>query len=124
MRAALATCVLVLAATTPTVAQELRLTLDKIKETGVIQLGHREASPPFSFLDKDGKTSVWVVDPAAMTVATRPVTLAGKESQGMVTIGTGVDAGMRVVTAGVHSLEEGQHFSTGTRCLRCRVQGR
>lgn len=66
------------------------------------------ALPATAILDKDGKASVWVVDPAAMTVATRPVTLAGKESQGMVTIGTGVDAGMRVVTAGVHSLEEGQ----------------
>ena len=62
MRAALATCVLVLAATTPTVAQELRLTLDKIKETGVIQLGYREASPPFSFLDKDGKPAGYSVN--------------------------------------------------------------
>jgi ABC-type amino acid transport substrate-binding protein len=43
-------------------AQELRLTLDKIKETGAIQLGHRETSQPFSFRDKDGKPAGYSVD--------------------------------------------------------------
>jgi glutamate/aspartate transport system substrate-binding protein len=38
----------------PAAGQEIRLTLDKIKETGVIQLGHRETSRPFSFRSSDG----------------------------------------------------------------------
>jgi glutamate/aspartate transport system substrate-binding protein len=37
--------------TIPAHAQELTGTLKKIKETGVITIGHREASIPFSYLD-------------------------------------------------------------------------
>jgi glutamate/aspartate transport system substrate-binding protein len=43
-------------------AQEIRPTLDKIKETGTISLGHRETSRPFSFLDADGKPAGYSVD--------------------------------------------------------------
>jgi glutamate/aspartate transport system substrate-binding protein len=35
----------------PAIAQELTGTLKKIKDTGVIYVGHRESSIPFSFLD-------------------------------------------------------------------------
>ena len=35
----------------PAQAQELAGTLKKIKETGTITIGHREASIPFSYLD-------------------------------------------------------------------------
>lgn len=38
-------------AATPALAQELTGTLKKIKETGAITIGHREASVPFSYLD-------------------------------------------------------------------------
>jgi len=37
--------------TTPVLAQELSGTLKKIKDTGSITIGHREASIPFSYLD-------------------------------------------------------------------------
>ncbi len=37
--------------TTPAQAQELTGTLKKIKDTGTITIGHREASIPFSYLD-------------------------------------------------------------------------
>jgi glutamate/aspartate transport system substrate-binding protein len=53
---------LVAAAAAPAVAQEIRPTLDKIKETGAIQLGHRETSRPFSFLGTDGKPAGYSVD--------------------------------------------------------------
>jgi ABC-type amino acid transport substrate-binding protein len=43
-------------------AQEIRPTLDKIRETGSIDLGYREAAAPFSFLDKDGKPAGYSVD--------------------------------------------------------------
>ena len=46
----------------PTVAQEIRPTLDKIKETGVIQLGYRETSRPFSFVGADGQPAGYSVD--------------------------------------------------------------
>jgi glutamate/aspartate transport system substrate-binding protein len=56
MRSGLAICGVLLAmAAGPATGQEIRPTLDKIKESGVIQLGYRETSRPFSFLDKDGK---------------------------------------------------------------------
>ena len=66
------------------------------------------ALPATAVLDKDGKASVWVFDKQAGTVATRPVTVSGPENQGVVLIASGVEAGTTVVTAGVHSLEEGQ----------------
>jgi glutamate/aspartate transport system substrate-binding protein len=46
----------------PAAAQEIRPTLDKIKETGAIRLGHRETSRPFSFLGSDGKPAGYSVD--------------------------------------------------------------
>ena len=48
MMIALALAVL-LAIAHPATAQEIRPTLDKIKEAGVIHLGYRETSRPFSF---------------------------------------------------------------------------
>jgi ABC-type amino acid transport substrate-binding protein len=61
MRAALAIVVL-LAMTGPAAGQEIRPTLDKLKETGVIHLGYRETSRPFSFVGGDGKPAGYSVD--------------------------------------------------------------
>jgi ABC-type amino acid transport substrate-binding protein len=46
----------------PAGSQEFRPTLQKIKETGSIDLGYRETSPPLSFRDKDGKPTGYAVD--------------------------------------------------------------
>jgi ABC-type amino acid transport substrate-binding protein len=54
--------VALLAAAGPAPAQEIRPTLDKIKETGAITLGHRETSRPFSFIGSDGKPAGYSVD--------------------------------------------------------------
>jgi glutamate/aspartate transport system substrate-binding protein len=62
MRYALTTISMLAAMTGPAVAQEIRPTLDKIKETGTIQLGHRETSRPFSFLGNDGKPAGYSID--------------------------------------------------------------
>src|SRR5262245_36215218 len=62
MRYGLATSLLLVAIAAPAVAQEIRPTLSKIKETGAIQLGHRETSRPFSFLGNDGKPAGYSVD--------------------------------------------------------------
>ncbi len=63
--------------------------------------------PASAILVKDGKPYVWIVDPATSKVATRPVALAPGEADPVEVTG-GLDAAMRVVTAGVHSLAEGQ----------------
>jgi len=63
MRSALAICVALLAlAAGPAAGQEMRPTLDKIKETGAIQLGYRDTSRPFSFRGSDGQPAGFSID--------------------------------------------------------------
>jgi ABC-type amino acid transport substrate-binding protein len=62
LRSGLAICVVLLAVAGPAAGQEIRPTLDKIKETGVVQLGYRETSRPFSFLGSDGQPAGFSVD--------------------------------------------------------------
>jgi glutamate/aspartate transport system substrate-binding protein len=47
---------------TPVDAQELRGTLKKIKETGAVNLGYRESSIPFSYLDGQNKPVGYAMD--------------------------------------------------------------
>ena len=46
----------------PASAQELTGTLKKIKDTGVIKIGNRDASIPFSYLDDKQKPVGYAVD--------------------------------------------------------------
>lgn len=62
MKSGLAICVMLLTLAGPAAGQEIRPTLDKIKETGVIQLGYRETSRPFSFLGSDGQPAGFSID--------------------------------------------------------------
>ena len=62
MRSGLAVGVVLLALAGPAAGQEIRPTLDKIKETGVIQPGYRETSRPFSFRGSDGQPAGFSVD--------------------------------------------------------------
>ena len=63
--------------------------------------------PASAILAKDGKTYVWIIDRASLKVSTRPVTLADAKADPVEVTG-GLAPAMRVVTAGVHSLVEGQ----------------
>jgi len=63
--------------------------------------------PGSAVLERDGKTKVWIVDPKALTVATRDASVR-KISDNLVEVTSGVLSGDRVVTAGVNSLTEGQ----------------
>jgi len=63
--------------------------------------------PETALLDRDGKTFVWVVDPATSTVAQREVKVAGR-NDGRAAVSEGLAAGQRIVTVGVHSLAPGQ----------------
>ncbi|MGB5617434.1 MAG: amino acid ABC transporter substrate-binding protein [Desulfobacterales bacterium] len=46
----------------PLSAQELKGTLQQIKESGKIRIGYRESQPPMSFLDKDGAPAGYSID--------------------------------------------------------------
>jgi ABC-type amino acid transport substrate-binding protein len=46
----------------PAAAQQLTGTLQKINDSGAIVLGHRDASPPFSFLDEKKQPAGYSVD--------------------------------------------------------------
>src|SRR5262249_42069752 len=63
--------------------------------------------PATALVEKEGKTSVWVVGGAPATVSARAVTV-GQQADARARIDDGLRAGDRVVLAGVHSLEEGQ----------------
>ena len=64
--------------------------------------------PGTALIQVEGKPSVWVVDPAAQTVAARAVTVLRYDADAVV-IGGGLRDGDRVVTAGSHALLPGQH---------------
>jgi membrane fusion protein, multidrug efflux system len=95
----------------------VRVTLDKPPEsfrlgTTVTAAVSTQASPGIelpasALLERDGRTMVWIVDPATRTVSTKDVTLAARNGSA-VRIADGLTPGTRVVTAGVNSLSPGQ----------------
>ena len=63
---------------------------------------------PTSALRADGKSaSVWLLDPASMTIKAQPVQIAGVDGNEVV-VTSGLQPGMLVVSAGVHVLSAGQ----------------
>ena len=62
--------------------------------------------PASAVLTKDGDTFVWVVNTPAGTVSLRKVALSA-DGNGM-RVNTGLAAGTRIVTAGIHSLKQEQ----------------
>lgn len=63
--------------------------------------------PVSALLERDGKTLVWVVDPATRTVSTKDVTVATRDGSSIRVL-NGLTAGTRVVTAGANSLTPSQ----------------
>jgi RND family efflux transporter MFP subunit len=63
--------------------------------------------PLAAVMEQQGKTSVWLLDKASMTLKAQPVQVAGAEGN-MVVISGGLSPGQTVVTAGVHVLTSGQ----------------
>ena len=55
------TAVLVLTGGAPSYAQESTV-LERIKERGTINMGHRESSVPFSYIGPDGKPQGYSID--------------------------------------------------------------
>jgi RND family efflux transporter MFP subunit len=76
----------------------------------LLELPRRDvvAKLPLTALTQDrGRTSVWLVDPASMTVRLQAVAVAGAEGN-TVLVASGLSPGQLVVTAGVHVLTPGQ----------------
>ena len=65
------------------------------------------ALPTSAVRQEAGKSSVWVVDPATMSVQSQSVEVAGVE-ENSVLISSGLTPGQQVVIAGVHVLSPGQ----------------
>lgn len=80
------------------------VTIEQPVVAGLIQL------PLPALMEQQGRTAVWVVDAATLTVRAQPVVVAGAEGNSAL-IAQGLSAGQRVVTAGVHVLSAGQKVS-------------
>ncbi|QBF24187.1 efflux RND transporter periplasmic adaptor subunit [Pseudomonas tructae] len=78
-----------------------------ISVTLTSMMSPRTELPASALLESDGQTRVWVVDPQQNTVATREVKLLERSFDSIV-LSSGVQAGDRVVTAGVNTLKPGQ----------------
>ncbi|WP_181017379.1 efflux RND transporter periplasmic adaptor subunit [Methylobacterium sp. V23] len=97
--------------------RRIRMTLIKPSEafrlgsTLTVTLARAEAPhvdlPATAVLTEDGRDAVWIVAPDGKSVRKRPVTVTRRDPE-RISIGTGLNAGDRVVLAGVHSLQEGQ----------------
>lgn len=73
--------------------------------------------PRSALLETGSSAFVWVVDEKALTVSRRAVEVAG-EAGAALRINSGLEAGERVVTAGVHSLSEGQEVRINPEFVR------
>lgn len=83
------------------VGQSATVVLDLPATSGVMKL------PLSAVMQQAGKTSVWVLDTASMTVKPVAVQVGGAEGNEVVIAG-GLAAGQEVVVAGVHVLNPGQ----------------
>lgn len=63
--------------------------------------------PITALLEEGGKSKVWVLDPATMTVAAQPIELAAMDGNAAV-VAAGLQPGAQVVVSGVHTLSAGQ----------------
>jgi membrane fusion protein, multidrug efflux system len=81
--------------------QTARVVVEAPPRQGVMRL------PLAAVFELQGRSTVWVLDRQAMTVAARPVVVAGAEGNHIL-IASGLSAGQTVVTAGVHTLTPGQ----------------
>jgi RND family efflux transporter MFP subunit len=74
-----------------------------VKAVAEVDAGADIELPSSALLERDGKTFVWVVDPATSKVSTREVKIGAPDAESFRVV-EGLAAGARVVTAGVHSL--------------------
>jgi RND family efflux transporter MFP subunit len=80
--------------------------------TAAVNGGHDSVLrvPASAIIAEDGESFVWIVDATTSTVSLHKIEIASDE--GGIRVTGGLSAGARVVTAGIHSLEEGQQVRT------------
>ena len=78
-----------------------------ITATRVTKVAPTIELPMSALFEKDGSDKVWIFEPQTSSVSTHEIKIASKNG-GTFSVASGLEAGMRVVTAGVHSLSEGQ----------------
>ncbi|RZL29942.1 MAG: efflux RND transporter periplasmic adaptor subunit, partial [Rubrivivax sp.] len=81
--------------------QSATVVLDLPEVAGIVKL------PLAAVLQQSGKSSVWLLDTASMTVKPVPVQVGGADGNEVVIVG-GLTVGQEVVVAGVHVLNAGQ----------------
>ncbi|WP_310461859.1 efflux RND transporter periplasmic adaptor subunit [Sphaerotilus sp.] len=89
-----------LAASDVRLGQTATVAFDLVKRDAVTRL------PLAAVVEQGGKSVVWLLDAATMTVKPQPVQIAGADGN-LVLVGGGVQPGQEVVTAGVHVLTAG-----------------
>jgi membrane fusion protein, multidrug efflux system len=80
--------------------QTATVAFDLVKRDAVTRL------PLAAVVEQGGKSVVWLLDAATMTVKPQPVQIAGADGN-LVLVNSGVQPGQEVVTAGVHVLTTG-----------------
>jgi RND family efflux transporter MFP subunit len=88
-------------ATALRLGQTATVLIDAPAVAGVIKL------PLAAVFEQGGQSTVWLVDPATMTVRPQPIAVAGADGN-LVVVAGGLAPGQVVVTAGVHALTPGQ----------------
>lgn len=67
--------------------------------------------PLSSVFERDGRTFVWVINPADSVISSREVITSSTGHGGTVEISSGIEASDLIVRAGVHHLTEGEHVN-------------
>jgi len=75
-----------------------------------IRAGTQIEIPSSALILRDTHPAVWVIDPNTHTVQKRDVEVA-RSHQSAVVIASGLESGERIVTAGAHSLHQGQRVT-------------
>ena len=63
--------------------------------------------PLAAVMEQQGKTAVWLLDTATMTVRAQPIQVAGADGNSVI-VAAGLAPGQVIVSAGVHVLSPGQ----------------
>lgn len=79
--------------------------------------------PVESVFNKKGKSYVWIYDEANKCVKGKTVSLKDFDSKGMINIESGVEIGDIIVSAGVHSLIEGQKVKMLSKKANSNIGG-
>lgn len=85
-----------------------------VKAVAGMTLGTEIELPSSALLERDGKTFVWVVDPATSKASMREVKVGGRGADSFRVV-EGLVPGTRVITAGVHSLSPNQAVKIADR---------